>query len=700
MPEICEFLVARWPDVLDWLWYFYIACFEKNLVNKEFKKDMQWHLCMVYVVVCTRDKCTLAIANIPGTIRLATLICMLDTECTFLDIKDTIRGSFTLTYILQISHPLPVDIFLLDEVLEAMGGNAELLVDTTIARLVDALDKPELVVKAVGTYVALFSVLGGCPDHPLSVALDARNPVVILTKVLLRLLDILSEASSGRFSPEYAPRLRHTMIVILMHLFTILAKGPGLVKKALQALQSGIMTFLIECAPVAFAFDPLDRDGMVDLLKKLTCLTTRIPIARQASAELERLERKCSVQARFNASTLNVRNAWVTFYDAILARRTILAQIQALDSTPMACDNCFKFDERANFKKCAGCGKAHYCSRECQSRAWKEKSHRAECNSSKTNSAKSRRRAATQEKYFLARVAVNDAQHQKEHLKQMACIGLNYLKVTVDYTEFPPRCTVACDKKELSAHMDKTTEISDVTSRILDYGVGESRLSELFQGTSSSLNIEAPTSSVLKSLGEVGVTESGGSEMCRIQLVDGDLHVRENPDSCPNVPPVHLIVILPGDDDDDTSLRREERFVIDDYWEFVHIKFEDTGRADLPSELFEFEEKDEKEKYDFVYGKRKHSPDFERLVKLSLLGQSMRAAKAKEEAEGVGQRQDELMKLIKTLGSSRAKAVDDMLQAAKIVSALKRAEEEEDAKRKLILHLEGELCRTQAQIDV
>ncbi|KLO13732.1 hypothetical protein SCHPADRAFT_350741 [Schizopora paradoxa] len=344
---------------------------------------MQWHISMVYVVACTRDKCTLEIANIPGTIRLATLVCMLDTRHTFLDKQGTYLGSFALTYPLQISHPLPVDVFLLNEVLEAMGGNAKLLVDTAIARLMDALDTPEMAEKAVATYVGLFSVFVDIPNHPFYVAFHARNPVVILTKVLLRLLDILSEANSGRFGPDYASRLRHTMIAALLHLSAILTKGSGRVRKALQALQAGIMTFLVECASSAFAFEPLDRDGIVDLLKELTWLTTYIPIARQASAELEKLERMCSVQARFNASTLNIRNAWVTFFDAILARRTILAQMQDLDSTPMACDNCFKFDERANFKKCAGCGMAHYCSKECQSRAWKEKGHRVECGSLK-----------------------------------------------------------------------------------------------------------------------------------------------------------------------------------------------------------------------------------------------------------------------------------------------------------------------------
>ncbi len=146
--------------------------------------------------------------------------------------------------------------------------------------------------------------------------------------------------------------------------------------------------------------------AITSTLHHLFRLTTIVAVARQASAELERLENTLCVQARFNGATPDVRDAWKAFYEAILARREILAKMQELSSTPMECDNvsrlypvldgarlftwcqylilqCFKFDERANFKKCAGCGKAHYCSKDCQARAWKERGHRAECKSLK-----------------------------------------------------------------------------------------------------------------------------------------------------------------------------------------------------------------------------------------------------------------------------------------------------------------------------
>ncbi|KLO13744.1 hypothetical protein SCHPADRAFT_351178 [Schizopora paradoxa] len=383
-PEIGELLEARWPDVLNWMWYFYIACFERDLVgDKSLKVDVYRHMCRIFSRVYHGQKLARAIAEIPGSIRLATLLCMLDAGGAFLTKFDMTRGTLALLFILRVCRESTVITFLLDEVLKAVGGNAKLFVDTLLSRIEDAFPSPELAEQTVATHISLFVVLPDHPKHPLSVALRARNYMGFLTKVVHRLLDILSEISPEYPDTELAPGVRSLIAMIFFEIADDMFREPGRTKLVLQALQAGIMTVLIDCAPLAFAFDPLDRDKVVILLKQLTWLSTCIPIARQASAELERLESRCSVQVRFNASTLEIRDAWVTFYNAILARRTILAQMQDLDSTPMACDNCFRFDERAIFKKCAGCGMAHYCSRECQSRAWKEKGHRTECKSLK-----------------------------------------------------------------------------------------------------------------------------------------------------------------------------------------------------------------------------------------------------------------------------------------------------------------------------
>ncbi|KLO07110.1 hypothetical protein SCHPADRAFT_664388 [Schizopora paradoxa] len=373
--ELGELLVACWPDVLSWMWFFFIACFERNLVDNAFKNFMLRSLCMVFTVGCHRGKFTIAIADTPGSIRLATLISMLDIEGTYMSQEDAIVGTAPLLFFLDTKP----DVSYLDEILAAVGGDAKLFISTMVTRFDRALNTPELLDRGPVAYTTLFMALDDIPQHPLCVALRARNPIVLLTNALHRLLEFPLQSNFGHSETESAMIIRQSIVTILSYVRNVLREHPARFKLALQALQAGIMTALIDCAQVAFTFEPIQRDSIVGVLTQLSWLSTQLPIARQASADLERLERTCSVQGRFTAATHDVKSAWLVLYDSILARRAILSQMQALDSTPMACDNCYKFDERANFKKCAGCGMAHYCSKDCQARAWKEKGHKAEC---------------------------------------------------------------------------------------------------------------------------------------------------------------------------------------------------------------------------------------------------------------------------------------------------------------------------------
>ncbi|KLO07115.1 hypothetical protein SCHPADRAFT_894919 [Schizopora paradoxa] len=610
--ELVDIFVSRWPDVLSWMWYFYIACFERNLVDGV-------HQAHIY-------------REIPGSVRLATLLCMLDNKGAFLNQEDVSMGTHALSRLL----PSKANPGLLDEVTKALGGNAKLLVDATIARLEQALDTPKIADKVATTYVPFFVGLNSDSKHPICVALRDRKPVAILTNVLHRLLELLPQASSGRLDPDSAAKIHRLIGTILSHISIVLRGDSARSELVQQALQAGLLTILIDCAPIAFTLKKDERDAIVEVLKQLTWLTTHLPVARQASAELERLERARSIQGRFNVSTPDVRIAWMTLYDAILARRSILAQMQALNSTPMSCDNCFRFDERAKYKKCAGCGQAHYCSKDCQGRAWKERGHRDECKSMKNKPAKRRRRAMNQEKYFLARVAVNDAQHKKEELKQMVDIGLKNISVSVDYTEFPPLCLVEYDMKELDSYTKHSSALMDVTTSWLERcGFAQPQQSDpSLEGTSLLAHgEEIPLVARRLSEGEgFDVVHSDGEAIIRIHLVD-DNALSETASG----PAVHITVHLPAEDGAIHS--RKEHFVIDDFWEFMHIKFE-SSEAEFSED---FQKTDENSKC--VVGSGRYPTD--KMARLALLLESQRTEKAKELACAVDKYQGDLSRHIK-----------------------------------------------------
>ncbi|KLO13745.1 hypothetical protein SCHPADRAFT_903950 [Schizopora paradoxa] len=335
--------------------------------------------------------------------------------------------------------------------------------------------------------------------------------------------------------------------------------------------------------------------------------------------------------------------------------------MQALDSTPMACDNCFRFDERANFKKCAGCGMAHYCSKDCQSRAWKENGHRIECSSLKVKQAKSSRRKRNDEKYFLARVAVNDAQQKKERLKQMTSIGLEYVSVTVDYTEFPPRCTVDCDMDDLRSFIDGSCRMMDATKKFLRRREEVRReQSELpLEGASDSLaKTHLPTLNLIHEGGNFDYVDPDGARILRIRLVD--YKVEEDARSTYGAPPVDLIIRLPSEDG---TLVQTEHFLIEDFWELVHIKFDDS---DADSEFVQEEPEGGRGVVSVRGGTS--SPQAVESPQGSSLKVSRRELAAKKGADVVGLMEDELLDIIKELQSTRNSAIKAVLGAAMLSS--------------------------------
>lgn len=328
--SIGELLISRWPGVLAWLCYFYFACFERNIVSNTFQDEMSWCLNAAFILPTNGDRLLHAITETPGTLRLATLLFMQENTGSYME--DVHHGTGTLLHFVQVKANYRV----FDDVVELSGATPKLIVDTLFARLKRVVDSPDI--QLVGAYaqLAFLEMICAFPNHPLCVVLHSRNTTAIAVNALLRLQEI--PFASGKYSPESIGNVQYCMTRALSLVSRILRTESG-TKHASQALQAGWVTALLECAPVAFTFKSSDRIAYLENVHQLTQLTTHLTIARQTSAELEKIENTLSVQERLNGSTPDVQTAWQSFREAISARREILAQMQALNSTPMSCDN-------------------------------------------------------------------------------------------------------------------------------------------------------------------------------------------------------------------------------------------------------------------------------------------------------------------------------------------------------------------------
>jgi len=236
----------------------------------------------------------------------------------------------------------------------------------------------------------------------------------------------------------------------------------------------------------------------------------------------------------------------------------------------------------------------------------------------------------------MARVAVNDAQHKKERLKLLASLGLNTIGVEVDYRHVPPRCIIHSNKSEL-------LEAFDNTRRLME---------ELHEWMPPGAAVSTGYPEVLSALPDSTMEQHEVDN----QSVDTSTHIQlvEDDDSETNInlnaPPVRLTIQLPHGEE-----TRKERFIIDDFWEFIQVKFDDLGldssEDDAPIDNGKYE-----------VSLDRYSPETKELTKKYRIQQSQiaRAEKAKEAS--VNRREEQLISLAKNMVYVKRQARDVLEQ--------------------------------------
>ncbi|KLO07109.1 hypothetical protein SCHPADRAFT_664385 [Schizopora paradoxa] len=216
----------------------------------------------------------------------------------------------------------------------------------------------------------------------------------------------------------------------------------------------------------------------------------------------------------------------------------------------------------------------------------------------------------------------------------MACMGLKNLTVTVTYTgmEIRPICLVEWDKArgEINSYVEEVSNIEEATEVLLERCSLEQPSED--RSLPSIKDIFTSISSGLFKTSGVDVGATDGVDPTRIHLVEAcgqaDVHS--------NGPPVRLIVRFP---EEKAASVRQEHFVIDDFWEFVQIKFENV-EEDLLGE-----EKDNENKYAVAPGT--HSPELQEMVQLAMRRASRKAEADKKLFGLLAKKEDELVRKLK-----------------------------------------------------
>ena len=156
---------------------------------------------------------------------------------------------------------------------------------------------------------------------------------------------------------------------------------------------------------------------------------------------------------------------------------TLSATETDLHRDMQACRWCLTTLEKADAKKCAGCKRASYCSRDCQVRDWKQGSHKLDCKSMRTSdlkhldaglSKKEAKRALKLEENLSMSGNVLFSNNIPNILLQASARGVNILEciIALDFRELKPKIEIM-SREEFLGGLQGDPEQLDHSKRIL-----------------------------------------------------------------------------------------------------------------------------------------------------------------------------------------------------------------------------------------
>ncbi|KAJ8454929.1 hypothetical protein ONZ45_g19115 [Pleurotus djamor] len=209
--------------------------------------------------------------------------------------------------------------------------------------------------------------------HPLRSAFFHHNVIPSMTKVAL------SGARRIRKGGQ-PPGLEAFMVSGFGYLANCLETTDGF-SWVISAIQSGLMQAFLECSPLLSDLDnPADRYMILalfkDIIPKYMVYRSVIQVVDGAMQKVE------ATPAAHWVLDTPAKEVWLRFKNLASERMTVVNRITAIKGNEIkTCDNvnCQKIDLKNNFRKCGSCSTSLYCSKECQSIAWKEGGHKTTC---------------------------------------------------------------------------------------------------------------------------------------------------------------------------------------------------------------------------------------------------------------------------------------------------------------------------------
>ncbi|KAJ7022650.1 hypothetical protein C8F04DRAFT_1137345 [Mycena alexandri] len=423
-------VLNSWPGVFKWSAFFFqtrVASMPPRPI--EGRRTAMDVIASVWYALVQADGMRQVMAATQGSIEIATQLWLLDDEVPYSGTK-------------YISIPAPaaaldallVDRAAADRALAAVAGKSELIVKTAISRTRNALACSPLDPTQITIYIDLLNDFSYGRHHPLRYGLLQAGVIQLCTKGAGTLVRALNAGGS--------PDLLNGIISAFGYLANCLESTEGFTWVT-QCLASDFLAAFADLGPHFRRLDAEDYDMICSLLTKTlpTYLVYRSVI--QAVDEGMRRIKEEQFQ-RINSSM--AKKVWVDFQVLAEERVFVVLHATAVKGKAATCDNveCHKIDAKNTFRKCGGCSTTLYCSKECQTIAWKEGGHKAMCKMKQRERLEGRSQAISKSDVaFFHHLSTRDARHHLPLLRRLARTRYPALRpcelvMRIDYTAVPP----------------------------------------------------------------------------------------------------------------------------------------------------------------------------------------------------------------------------------------------------------------------
>ncbi|KAJ7160279.1 hypothetical protein C8R46DRAFT_1001507 [Mycena filopes] len=368
-----------------------------------------------------------------GSVEIATQLWLLDDEVPSSGPQFIVMPAVAGTLDNLLAHPTAPE-----RAVAAGGGNTELIVKLAMSRTRKALARSPIDAPAIAMYVSVMNRLVLDRDRPLRHAFLQAGAIQLCTKVAGTLARTLNAGGNLEFIDG--------IVSALGFLGNCLESTEGFTWVT-QSLNADLLVAWADFSPHFSRLDEEDYELVSSLLTRT--LTTYLVYRSVVQAVDNGMQRLGQEQLQRIGSS-KAKKAWMDFRKLAEERVFVLVHASAIKNKAAACDNveCHKIDAKNAFSKCGGCSTTLYCSKECQTIAWKTGGHKAMCKMKQRERLEGKSQAISKADIaFLHVLTARDARHHLPLLRRLArtqypALRSGELVIRIDYTVVPPAYTV------------------------------------------------------------------------------------------------------------------------------------------------------------------------------------------------------------------------------------------------------------------